>query len=192
MSLAIIPYGNKILRTTCDTVLPNNKNERLIKDMWATLDATKGVGLAAPQVNKALKLFVVDSKRLYNKLTEEGKKRFWGDKGIKETFLNAEIIAYSKETWIEKETCLSLPRIAIDVERPVFIKIKYQNADMEWQEKEFGGMTARIIQHEYDHTLGKLHIDNINKDNKPLLYNMRVKRVLKGKVYTKYKMDYSK
>lgn len=191
MSLAIVPYGNKILRTACNTVLPDYKTEQLIKEMWATLDSTGGIGLAAPQVNKALKLFIVDSKKLYDKLTEEGRRRFWGDEGIKETFINAQMISYAKETWTEPETCLSLPKIKIDVARPISIRLRYQNADMEWQEKDFGGMTARVIQHEYDHTFGKLHIDYLRKNNKPLFYSMKLNRVLKGKVITKYKMNYN-
>lgn len=188
MILPIVSYGNEILRTECNTAIRNEETQALIHDMWETLYATNGVGLAAPQVDNTNNVFIVDSKSLYNDLTDDGRKIFWGDEGIRETFVNATITSYAEETWIHKEGCLSLPKLHIDVERPIAITIKYQDKDFNWHEKNFGGMTARIIQHEYDHTNGILHIDHVNKHNRPLFFNTRLSRIAKRKVRTKYRL----
>ncbi len=188
MILPIVPYGNEVLRKTCATTIRTEATTELIHNMWDTLEATNGVGLAAPQVSSSQSIFIVDSKGMYNDLTEEGRKVFWGDKGIRKTFINATIISYAEETWIHKEGCLSLPKLHIDVERSIAITIRYQDEYFNWHEENFGGMTARIIQHEYDHVQGILHIDHVNKQNRPLFFNARLSRIVKGKVRTKYKL----
>lgn len=192
MILPIVSYGNKILRSKTTRVTNISEYTSLIEDMWETMYAAKGIGLAAPQVSKNLNLFIIDSKTLYENLTTEGRRRYWGDEGIQETFINAEILEYATETWLDKEACLSFPSIVVDVERPVSIRIKYQDKHGHLHIKTFGGMTARMIQHEYDHINGILHIDHLRKSYKPMFYNMKLERIKKGKVRTKYQMRFAK
>lgn len=190
MVLPIISWGNRVLKKRTSNIKTyNSEINQLVIDMWHTLDAAKCCGLAAPQVGHSKSLFIVDSKVLFEKLTEEGRKRFWGDTGIRQTFINAEIIETEEMTWTDPEECMSIPSVKIDVERPISIRIKYQDEHMQWHEEEYGGMTARIIQHECDHINGKLITDHLQHHHKkPLLYKWKLKRIKDGKVNTKYKM----
>lgn len=189
MILPIVTYGHSVLRKKCvdiDKFYPNL--ETLIKDMWETLYSTNGVGLAAPQVNIPIKLFIVDSEIIYNSIKEKDRPLlFDNDNGIIETFINAKITEYSDKTWYNDEGCLSIPQIYDDVKRPWIIKIEYFNAEFERQEKIFSGTTARIIQHEYDHTNGQLYIDHINPIKRQMI-SSKLQKITKKQIKTSYKI----
>jgi len=189
MILPIIPYGNSILRQKCKEVILNYPElNKLINDMWETLYPADGSGLAAPQVNHPIKLFIVDSKEIYDRMEPEERSEFFeGDNGIKETFINARIIEYSDLVWSEKEGCLSIPTLSEDIERPWSITIEYSDRDFQKQTKMYSGTTARVIQHEYDHTEGKLYLDYINPLKRRLL-NGKLTKISKGLIKTKYRM----
>jgi peptide deformylase len=175
MILPIVSYGKSVLRQKCREIEQCYPGlDTLIEDMWTTLYRADGSGLAAPQVNHLIKLFIVDSKEIFDRMDEEERAEFFdGDVGIKETFINAKILKYSEESWKEYEGCLSIPNISEEVDRPWTITIEYYDRFFQMQEKTYSGTTARVIQHEYDHTEGKLFLDYIN----PLR-----RRLLKGKL----------
>jgi peptide deformylase len=189
--LPIIPYGQSILRQKCKEVDQQYPNiEQLIEDMWETLYPADGSGLAASQINHQIKLFIVDSKEMFDRMEPKERVAFFdGDEGIKETFINAKIIGYSDDLWVEKEGCLSIPTLSEEVERPWTITIEYFDKNFQIQEKTYSGTTARVIQHEYDHTEGKLYLDYINP-LKRKLFGGKLTKISKGLIKTKYKMKY--
>jgi peptide deformylase len=189
MILPVVAYGHSILRQKCIEISPDYPElAQLIDNMWETLYPADGSGLAAPQVNLPIKLFIVDSKEIFDRMKEEERVEYFeGDEGIQETFINAEIIEYSDEIWTEEEACLSIPEVAEDVKRPWSITIEYLNRDFQKQVKTFSGITARVVQHEFDHTRGKLYIDYVNPIKRKLLSG-KMLRIAKGQVRTKYKM----
>jgi peptide deformylase len=189
MILPIVSYGQGILRQKCKEIDQNYPDlEQLINDMWETLYPADGSGLAAPQVSHLIKLFIVDSKELYDRMEPEERTDFFeGDEGIQETFINAKITMYSDDFWIENEGCLSIPTLSEEVERPWSITIDYFDRNFNKQTKTFSGTTARVIQHEYDHTEGKLYLDYVNPLKRKLL-NGKLTKIAKGLVKTKYKM----
>ena len=193
MLLPIISYGHSVLRQECkevDTGYPDLN--AIIDSMWETMYPADGTGLAAPQVNQLLKIFIVDTKESYDRMEPEDREAlFDGDEGIKETFINAKIVEYSEEVWVEHEGCLSIPAISEEVERPWGIKIEYYDRDFNKQEKEFRGITARVIQHEFDHTRGKLYIDYVNPIRRKLL-GRKLNKITSGQVSPKYKMKFAK
>lgn len=193
MVLPIISYGHSVLRQKCVDVDQNYPDlEGLIDSMWETLYPADGSGLAAPQINHPLKLFIVDTKDSFDRMEPEDREElFEGDCGIKETFINAKIVEYSDEFWIENEGCLSIPAISEEVERSWGIKIEYYDRHFQKLKKEFRGITARVIQHEFDHTRGKLYIDYVNPIRRKLL-NRKLTSITNGQVRTKYKMTFVK
>jgi len=193
MVLPIIPYGNIILRQKCNDVDLNHPNlDNLIDSMWETLYPADGSGLAAPQINHSLKLFIVDTKESFDRMDEEVREElFDGDCGIKETFINAKIIDSTDEYWIEHEGCLSIPSLSEEVERPWGITVEYLDRHLNKQNKTYSGITARVIQHEFDHTEGKLYIDHVKPIKRKLL-TRKLTKISKGQIATKYKMQYLK
>lgn len=192
MNLPIVAYGNRILKQKC---VPINENtpeiQTLITDMWETMKQANGCGLSSSQIGKPLQLFVVDSKITFENLDIEDQILYFekDDKGIMETFINARIINSSEETWEDHEGCLSIPGLSQKVQRPWEITIEYLNQDFIQQTKTFTGLTARIIQHEYDHTQGILYIDHL----KPLTRKMmesRLKKIINGNIATGYSMKF--
>lgn len=164
MNLSILAYGNTILKQKCLQIKENAPEiQKLVTDMWDTMENANGCGLASPQIGKTLQLFVVDSQITYKNLDTEDQILYFGkdDKGIKETFINAKITHSSKETWEDYEGCLSIPGLSQKVKRPWGITIEYQDQNFTKHTKTFTGLTARIIQHEYDHTLGILYTDHL-------------------------------
>ena len=154
MILPVIAYGDPVLRE--ETLYVEKDHEGLallVNNMFETMYNAKGVGLAAPQVGELLKLFIVDTKQLLDN-DEEIK-----EEGIKKVFINPEIIQEEGSPWKYEEGCLSIPFIREDVERLPNITIRYQNLDFEEMEENYDGITARVIQHEYDHIQGILFVD---------------------------------
>jgi peptide deformylase len=186
MILPIVAYGSPILRKNALDVTPDYPGlDKLIDDMWETMYYSNGVGLAAPQINKSVRIFLVDSQQIIENLDEDEKNTYPGDEGIKELFINPVITALDGLEWPYNEGCLSIPKVREDVLRPTTVTIEWVNRNFEPQNATFTGITARVIQHEYDHLEGKLFIDYLA----PLK-----KRLLKGKLLDiskgKIKMDY--
>ena len=193
MVLPIIAYGFSVLRKKCtDIPSENDRYKDLIQNLWDTLETSGGVGLAAPQINSDQNVFVVNSKLMYEEFNEKDKKIFFpDDEGITEVFCNARITFRSDREWSEIESCLSIPGIAEEVERPWEITIEYHDSELKQQERKFTGYTARIIQHEYDHTRGVLFIDHLPALRKRLLKS-KLDKIVKGKTKTNYKISYWK
>lgn len=192
MNLPIFAYGNNVLKAQAQDVTPDYPNlKELIDNMWQTMSDARGCGLAAPQVGKSLKLFVADSKILYDSMEDDEREELFvdGDTGIREVFINAEILSLSEDKWEDVEACLSLPYLSGKVERSWSVEMKYQNQNFETITKTFSGMTARVILHEYDHTQGILYIDRVKTLSKKLMEN-KLKKLLNGKLVPQYKMKF--
>lgn len=192
MRQAILALGHQILKESCEDLSPElQQPEQLITDMWETMQAADGCGLAAPQIGQPIKLFVVDSQSIYENLDETSRKTYFpkGDTGIRETFINAKIIDYSKQYWEDEEGCLSIPKLFQPVSRPWQITIDYYNTNLEYQVRTFSGTTARIIQHEYDHTRGVLYIDHLKPLTKKIIAS-KLKKIKKGRISTSYPIKY--
>lgn len=192
MILPILAYGHDVLRQPCREVMPGEDGlERLIDNMWHTMQNARGCGLAAPQVNEPMQLFIVDSKSTYDAFDPEERTYFFheADTGIQETFINAEIVDSSVETWEDEEGCLSIPNLARPVTRPISITIAYSDQDFTRKTRSFSGTTARMIQHEYDHTRGILYLDYLNPLAKKLIAG-KLKKISAGLLPAKYPMTY--
>jgi len=178
----ITTYGNPVLRKECEDITPSYPNIRkVIETMWQTLKHADGCGLAAPQINLPIKLFVVNSRDTYIYMSAKEREHFFAedDCGIEETFINAEITAYSEEVWTTGEGCLSIPNLYEEVTRPWSVTIRYQNSEFKEQSKTYHGYTARIIQHEFEHTQGKLYIDRLSPLRRQLIKN-KLARIIKA------------
>lgn len=192
MFLPIVAYGQSILRkvgVAIDASYPQ-LNE-LIADMWETMYKSNGVGLAAPQINKSIRLFVIDTIQIVEGFDEEDIKEYPNEKGVKKVFINAQIIEESGEEWAYNEGCLSIPKVREDVNRKKVILIKYQDEHFVEHTESFEGITARVIQHEYDHIEGKLFIDHITPLQKRLL-KKKLDDISSGKVRVDYRMLFPK
>jgi peptide deformylase len=179
MKLPIVAYGDPVLRKVCTEIDENYPDlQLLIKNMFDTMYAASGVGLAAPQVNLPIRLFIVD--------TGENED---GSPGYKKVFINAEIIEETGEPWAFNEGCLSIPDIREDVYRKPNIRISYFDENWQQHEEEVTGMPARVIQHEYDHIEGKLFTDTLSLLRKRMLKS-KFDSISKGNVRTDYKMRF--
>ncbi|TKG94215.1 peptide deformylase [Puteibacter caeruleilacunae] len=190
MILPIVPYGNTTLRQQCSNITSfDDQLNNLIDDMWHTMNKANGCGLAAPQVNKPINLFIVDTIASYQMLDNQSREELFAtqDTGIEETFINARIIDRSGNSWSELEGCLSIPGLSQQVKRPWSITIEYYNRNNIRQVKTFEGYTARVIQHEYDHLEGKLYIDHLSRLSHKLLHR-KLKRIVNRQVVTDYPM----
>lgn len=190
MQLAVVAYGNQVLRESCVEIGSDYPQlENVVDSMWETMKLACGCGLAAPQIDRAIQLFIVDSVILYANYSQKERQAKFGaaDTGIKETFINAHIIAKSDEVWDDIEGCLSIPDVYKSVTRPWSITIEYYDRDFNLQLKTFYGITARVIQHEYDHIRGVLFVDRLSVLSRKLL-SRKLTKIAHGKVATKYKM----
>ena len=188
MILPIVAYGHPVLRKEAVDITPDYPNlAKLIDDMWQTMYESSGVGLAAPQINRSVRLFVVDTEQMFNNMDEEEKKEYPDAPGVKAVFINAHIVALDGEEWSYNEGCLSIPKIREDIRRNESVTLQYQDEHFEPQEKTFNGLTARVILHEYDHIDGKLFIDHISPLKRKLMKG-KLTDISKGKVNVDYKM----
>ncbi len=192
MIFPIVAYGSPILRTVSREITPDYPElKKFIDDMWETMYASSGVGLAAPQVNRNIRLFVVDSAQIFANQEDEDKGKYPDEPGIRRVFINAKIKALNGNEWIYNEGCLSIPKIREDISRNEEVTLEYDDENFEHHTETFNGLTARIILHEYDHIEGKLFIDYL----KPLKRKMmtgRLNDISKGKVKVDYKMTFVK
>ena len=192
MILPIIAYGAPVLRTMCKDIAPDYPNlNKLIGDMWETMYASSGVGLAAPQVNRDIRLFVIDSTQVFAGMDEEERKKYPDAPGIRQLFINAHVKALDGKEWAYNEGCLSIPKIREDIYRNEEVTITYMDDQFQPHTATFNGITARVILHEYDHIEGKLFIDYL-KPFKRRLMKGKLDDISKGKVSVDYKMSFAK
>ena len=192
MVLPIVAYGNPVLRKVGIEISADYPGlKTLIEDMWETMYNSKGVGLAAPQVDKNIRLFVMDSVQIIESLEEDEKDDYPGDFGYKGVFINAKIIEQKGEDWPYNEGCLSIPKIREDILRKEKVTIHFYDENFIEHTKSFSGVTARVILHEYDHIDGKLFIDYLKPLKKSLL-KRKLNDISKGKVSVDYRMSFSK
>lgn len=192
MILPIVAYGSPVLRKVCQDISPDHPHlDKLMEDMWETMYNSKGVGLAAPQVNKDIRLFVVDSVQIIESLDEEEKKDYPQDEGYKGVFINAHIASVTGEDWAYNEGCLSIPKIREDIYRKQEVTIDFVDEKFQPHTKTFNGITARVILHEYDHIDGKLFIDLLVPLKRKLL-KRKLDDITRGKISVDYRMVFAK
>jgi peptide deformylase len=192
MILPIVAYGSPILRKISHSIEADYPGlEKLIADMWETMYNSNGVGLAAPQINKDIRLFVMDSEQIFENQEEDEKGEFPDDPGFKAVFINAQIKELGGNEWSYNEGCLSIPKIREDILRMETVTLEYKDENFVQHTKTFIGVTARIILHEYDHIEGKLFIDYI-KPLKRTLMKRKLDDISKGKVKVDYRMLFPK
>lgn len=192
MILPIVAYGTPVLRTIAkdiDAAYPGF--EKLLADMWETMYYSNGVGLAAPQVGKDIRLFVMDSTQIFASQEPDEKGMYPDEPGIKKVFINAHVIEFYGLEWSYNEGCLSIPKIREDVLRPEAITLEYLDENFDPHTQTFHGLSARIIQHEYDHIEGKLFIDYLKPFRRKLLQG-KLADITKGKIQVDYKMSFPK
>jgi len=192
MILPIVAYGSPILRIKCKDIGPDYPElAKLIEDMWETMYSSSGVGLAAPQVNRDIRLFIVDSTQIFVNQDEEDKGKYPDAPGTKQVFINAHINKLNGEEWSYNEGCLSIPKIREDIVRNEEVTLEYVDENFEPHIKTFNGITARIILHEYDHIEGKLFIDYLKPLKRKLLKG-KLDDISKGKISVEYRMVFPK
>lgn len=192
MILPIVAYGSPVLRKVSEDINADCPGlDKLIADMWETMYASNGVGIAAPQVNKNIRLFLVDSEQVFKNMEEEDDDDYPDEPGFKGVFINAHITELNGEEWSYTEGCLSIPKIREDVIRKESVTLKYVDENFKAHIKTFNGITARVLLHEYDHIDGKLFIDYI-KPLKRTLLKRKLNDISKGKVKVDYRMVFPK
>jgi peptide deformylase len=181
MILPIYTYGQPVLKQVGKKIEADYPElENLIENMWETMYNANGVGLAAPQIGLAIRLFTIDTTQIKDDLRK-------GEVGFKKVFLNAQILEETGHTWSYEEGCLSIPDIRGEVSRCEKILIRYQDENFVEHTESYDGINARVIQHEYDHIEGKLFTEKL----KPLKRNLiqsRLKNMADGKVKADYKV----
>jgi peptide deformylase len=195
MILPIVVYGDPVLRKVAEDIDKDYPNlDQLIKDMFETMYGASGVGLAAPQVGKAIRLFVIDTEPFVNdeddedydenEFTPEERKQL---KAFKKVFINARILNEEGEPWKFREGCLSIPKIREEVLRKDTITIEYYDEKFKQHTETYDGLIARVIQHEYDHIQGVLFTDKISPFIRKLISG-KLSDISKGKVSADYKI----
>ncbi|GBL35887.1 peptide deformylase [Filimonas sp.] len=192
MILPVVAYGHPTLRKVGVEITKEYPNlDELIVNMWDTLYKSNGVGLAAPQINHAIRLFLVDSVQIVEGADEEDQDDYKDEKPIKQVFINPYIVELDGDEWKYNEGCLSIPKVREDIYRPEKVTLTYQDENFEPHTQTFDGITARIILHEYDHIEGKLFIDHL-KPLKRRLLKSKLDDISKGKVKVNYKMLFAR
>lgn len=192
MIFPIVAYGAPVLRKVCQEITPDYPGlPALIEDMWETMYASNGVGLAAPQINKDIRLFIMDSTQIFDNLEEDEKGIYPDGPGIKKVFINAYIQSLEGEEWAYNEGCLSIPKIREDISRAEKVTIEYMDEHFQLHTHTFNGITARVLLHEYDHIEGKLFIDYLKPLRKKLLKG-KLNDISKGRIKVDYKMIFPK
>ncbi len=190
MIFPIVAYGHPVLRKVATDITADYPQlEKFIADMWETMYASNGVGLAAPQVNKDIRLFVVDTVQMFDNMDEKEKKEYPGDAGLKAIFINAHIVELDGDEWPYNEGCLSIPKIREDIYRQESVTLNFMDENFQPHTKTFTGITARVILHEYDHIEGKLFIDHLSPLKRKLMKG-KLNDISKGKVNVDYKMAF--
>jgi len=184
MIYPIYVYGTPVLRKVAEDITPDYPNlKEFIEDMWETMYFSDGLGLAAPQVGKSIRLFVIDGSPM-----EEDEPKL---KDFKKVFINAKITERVEEEILYNEGCLSIPLLREDVDRPIKIRMEYYDENFNFHDEWFDGMAARVIQHEYDHLEGILFVDRLAPLKKRLLKG-KLNSIMKGKFKVDYKVKLPK
>lgn len=180
MILPVVAIGNPILKKVASEIDKNYPElNKLISDMWDTMYFSKGVGLAAPQINKSIRLIVIDA----TPFGEDDERA----KDFKKVLINAKIVREEGEEWSFNEGCLSVPEVREDVYRKPVVTIQYYDENWQFHEETYDSVMARVIQHEYDHLEGKLFVDRLSSLRKMVL-KRRLNDISLGKVSTDYRM----
>ncbi len=193
MILPIVVYGDPVLRKKAvdiDKDYPNLK--QLIADMFETMYQASGVGLAAPQIGKAIRLFIVDTHPFVEDEGDEDDDEFTPEErkqlaAFKKIFINAQIIEEEGNEWAFKEGCLSIPKIREDVSRKPNVTIEYVDENFVKHKETYDGLIARVIQHEYDHIEGVLFTDKVSPFKRKLIAG-KLSDISKGKIGADYKI----
>ncbi|MGV6831122.1 MAG: peptide deformylase [bacterium] len=189
MILPIVAYGDPVLKKKAVDIDSDYTNlKELVSNMYETMYAAYGVGLAAPQIGLPIRLFLVDTSPFAEDdvFNEEEKAQL---KDFKKTFINAEILEEEGDEWVFNEGCLSIPNVREDVYRKPTITIKYQDENFETFTETYDGLIARVIQHEYDHIEGILFTDKLSSLKKRLIKG-KLSNISKGKINVDYKMKF--
>jgi peptide deformylase len=182
MILPIVAYGDAVLKKKAAYIDNDYAGLKdFVANMFDTMYAASGVGLAAPQIGVSVRLFVVDGKAF----ADEDKEM----ENFKKIFINAEILEEAGNEWKFNEGCLSIPGIREDVMRKPLVRIRYQDETFKTHEETFEGLAARIIQHEYDHLEGILFTEKLSPLKKQLIKG-RLKDITVGKVDVDYRMKF--
>ena len=183
MILPVYAYGQPVLKEVAKAIDKDYPDfEKLLANMWETMYHASGVGIAAPQIGRSIRLFLVDTIQTI----EEGDE----EKGIKRVFINAQKIEEGGDEWAYEEGCLSIPYVKGDVERPAQIRLSWYDENFKQHEEVFTGMNARVIQHEYDHIEGMLFTEKL-KPMKRRMVRRKLENIKKGKVSADYKMKFA-
>ena len=188
MILPIVAYGTPVLKKKGKDITPEYPAfEQLLENMWETMYEANGVGLAAPQVGIAIRLFIVDASPFADddELTEEEQKQLTG---FKKVFINPQI-EESGEEWAFNEGCLSIPDVREDVYRQEEIQIRYWDENFKEHTEQYTGLVARVIQHEFDHIEGVLITDKLSPLKKRLIKG-KLNNIAKGNIDVDYKMRF--
>lgn len=189
MVLPIVAYGDPVLRKVgTDITADYPKLKELIINMYETMEASRGVGLAAPQIGLPIRLFVIDASPFAedDDLTTEEQEFL---KNFRKTFINAKILEETGDKWSFNEGCLSIPGVREDVSRHKTLTISYVDENFNPQKLTVDGLVARIIQHEYDHIEGILFTDKLSAFKRRLLQG-KLTNISKGKVNVDYRMRF--
>ncbi|MDA9563285.1 peptide deformylase [Flavobacteriales bacterium] len=187
MILPIVAYGDPVLKQEAEDIEKDYPNlDKLLKDMFETMYNAAGVGLAAPQIGKSIRLFIVDAAPFAE---DDEEDEYPEAKDFKRVFINPEIVEESGDEWGFEEGCLSIPNIREEVYRQSDLYIEYYDEKFEFQKEKLSGITARIVQHEYDHIEGILFTDHLNPLKRRLLKRKLVE-ISKGVTSAKYKMRF--
>lgn len=191
MIYPIVAYGDPILKKEAEEIEKDYPElDKLIEDMFETMYAASGVGLAAPQIGKSIRLFIVDGSP-FAEDDEEGEEdpKAEGMENFKKVFINPIIEEEHGEEWGFNEGCLSIPKIREEVFRKERVVISYYDENWELKEETYEGYAARIIQHEYDHVDGILFTDHLSPLKKRLL-TKKLQNISKGEVTVDYRMKF--
>jgi peptide deformylase len=182
MILPIVAYGHPNLRNISEDIGPDYPGlKELIADMFETMAASSGVGLAAPQINRSIRLFIIDA----NHYSDD----YPAAKGFRKIFINPYITETMGTDWVFNEGCLSVPEIREDISRKTHVRIRYVDENFKEHEEVYDGILSRIIQHEYDHLEGILFVDKVGPLKKVLLKG-KLSDITKGYIKPNYKMIY--
>ena len=180
MIYSIVAYGDPVLKKVAEDIDPQGDIDvkKLSEDMFETMYAANGVGLAGPQIGLSKRIFVVDAGEMDDEI-----------KNFKKVFVNAEILEETGEEWDFEEGCLSIPDVRGPVSRPPKVHIRYYDENWEQHEEVFEGIAARVVQHEYDHIEGILFTEHLSAFKKRLIKS-KLEKISKGKIRQDYKMRF--
>lgn len=185
MILPIYAYGHPVLKKVATEIGPDYPDfQALVENMWETMYHADGIGLAAPQIGLSIRMFMIDTTPIEREDPNET------DQPLKQTFINAQILAEEGEKWAFEEGCLSIPRIRGIVDRKPRLRIRFQDEQFVQHELDFSGINARVIQHEYDHIEGKLFTEYLSPLKRRLIQK-KLDAIKSGNVQTEYRMRFA-